>query len=107
MPGADEKISYDIPALTIDGEAIVYFAGWTRHVSVYPIPDGDADYERELAPFRSGASTAKFPLSKPIPFDLIGRITKLLVEQHGRAPASPKKAGRARSENGRSRPQPG
>ncbi|MGI9029678.1 MAG: hypothetical protein ACR2HP_06790, partial [Ilumatobacteraceae bacterium] len=46
-------------------------------VSVYPIPDGDDDYEIALAPYRSGASTAKFALDKPIPYDVIGRIAAL------------------------------
>ena len=44
------------------------------HVSVYPIPDGDDAYEAQLASYRSGASTAKFPLGKQIPLDLIARI---------------------------------
>ena len=46
-----------------------------------------AVYEARLAPYRSGASTAKFQLSKPIPLDLIARITKLLAEQHETRPA--------------------
>ena len=88
-PGADEMISYNIPTLTLHGHRIVHFAGWARHISVYPIPDGDDDYENELAPYRSGASTAKFVLGKPIPFDLIARITKLLVRRHDDPAASP------------------
>ncbi len=59
----------------------MYFAGWKRHVSVYPIPDGDATFEAEIAPYRSGASTARFPLGRPIPYDLIGRVPLLLREQ--------------------------
>lgn len=81
MPGSGETISYDIPTLTVDGGSLVYFAGWKRHVSVYPIPDGDDEYESELAPYRSGASTAKFPLDKPVPYELIARIAALLAEQ--------------------------
>ena len=80
-PGADETISYNIPTITLDGHSLVYFAGWSRHVSVYPIPDGDDVYETEVAPYRSGASTAKFVLGQPIPYDVIARITKLLVSQ--------------------------
>ena len=81
-PDAGETISYNIPTLTLNGRSLVYFAGWKRHISVYPIPDGDDAYETQLEPYRSGASTAKFPLGKPIPLDLIARITKLLGEQH-------------------------
>ncbi len=85
VPGAGERISYDIPAITLDDRSLVYFAGWKRHVSVYPIPDGDEDYEMELAPYRSGASTAKFALNKPVPYDLIERITALHRDKRGAA----------------------
>ncbi|MEO6122064.1 MAG: DUF1801 domain-containing protein [Ilumatobacteraceae bacterium] len=93
VPGAGETISYNLPTLTLNGRSLVYFAGWKRHVSVYPIPDGDGDddYETALASFRSGASTAKFMLAKPVPFDLIGRITSLLAAEQGTPPASSKR----------------
>lgn len=41
VPGAEEVISYQIPTLRRDGKAVVHFAGWREHVSVYPIPAGD------------------------------------------------------------------
>jgi uncharacterized protein YdhG (YjbR/CyaY superfamily) len=82
VPGAGETISYNMPTLTLHGRPLVHFAGWRRHVSVYPIPDGDEEYETQLAPYRSGASTAKFPLRKPVPAHLIARITQLLAERH-------------------------
>ena len=82
VPGASERISYNIPTVTLDGRSIVYFAGWKRHISVYPVPDGDADYEAAIAPYRSGASTAKFPLTKPVPYDLVGHIAMRLAASH-------------------------
>ena len=82
VPGAGETISYDIPALTLHGRSVVYFAGWKRHVSVYPVPDGDDDYEAALAPYRSGASTAKFPLTEPVPYQLVAQIATLLAASH-------------------------
>lgn len=81
VPGAGEKISYEIPTLTVNGSAIVYFAGWKHHVSVYPLPEGDAAFAADLAPYRSGPGTAKFLLKKPIPYDLIGRIATFLVAE--------------------------
>ena len=50
-------------------------------MGVSPCPAGDAAYEAGLAPYRSGAGTAKFPLAAPVPYELIGRITTLLREQ--------------------------
>ena len=73
-----------LPTITLDDRPLIYFAGWKRHVSVYPIPDGDETYESQLSPYRSGASTARFPLAKPIPYDLIAQITILQRDQRDR-----------------------
>jgi uncharacterized protein YdhG (YjbR/CyaY superfamily) len=79
VPDAGEAISYDIAALTRDGRTVVHFAGWKRHVSLYPLPAGDVAFEEQIAPYRSGASTAKFRLDRPIPWDLVARIGELLA----------------------------
>jgi uncharacterized protein YdhG (YjbR/CyaY superfamily) len=83
LPGTDERISYGIPTFTFDGRYVVYFSGWKRHVSVYPIPDtrGDPAFERELKPFMAGKGTLKFALDRPIPIELIGRVAQRLLEQ--------------------------
>jgi uncharacterized protein YdhG (YjbR/CyaY superfamily) len=80
VPTADETISYGIPTFTLGGRYLVYFAGWKHHISVYPVPTGDATFEREIDPFRAGKGTLKFPLDKPIPYELIERATALLVQ---------------------------
>jgi uncharacterized protein YdhG (YjbR/CyaY superfamily) len=74
VPDADETISYDIPTITLDGRALLHFAGWKHHLSVYPAPTGDDDLVRRLEPYRSGKGTLKFKLSQPIPYDLIGQL---------------------------------
>jgi uncharacterized protein YdhG (YjbR/CyaY superfamily) len=89
VAGLGEKISYGIAAMTLDGHPLVYFAGWKAHVSVYPLPAGDAELEATLAPYRSGASTARFLLAKPIPYELIAAITSRLAVAHRTPPASP------------------
>jgi uncharacterized protein YdhG (YjbR/CyaY superfamily) len=81
VPGAEETISYDIPTFKVDGRPVVYFAGWKHHVSVYPIPEVDEALEGELAPFLAAKGTLKFPLDRPIPYELIGRAAGLLAAQ--------------------------
>jgi uncharacterized protein YdhG (YjbR/CyaY superfamily) len=78
-PRAQETISYQMPTFTLDGRSFIHFAGWKKHVSVYPVPDGDDDFERAIAPYRSGRSTVKFDLAKPIPYDLVTAIVGLLL----------------------------
>ena len=81
VPDAGEKISYNIPTITVDGRYLVYFAGWKNHVSVYPVPIGDEAFEQEIAPYQEAKGTLKFPLRKPIPYDLIERVAIRLLEQ--------------------------
>ena len=81
VPTADETISYDIPTFRLDGKYLVHFAGWKQHLSVYPIPSGDEAFEREIAPYRAGKGTLKFPFNQPIPYALIKRIVALQVTQ--------------------------
>ena len=36
LPAAEEVISYQIPTYKLRGQAVVYFAGWKQHYSLYP-----------------------------------------------------------------------
>ena len=81
VPGTEERISYGIPTFALDGRYVVYFSGWKRHVSVYPIPDAHGELARQIEPYRSGKGTMKFPLDKPMPLELIGAVASRLLEQ--------------------------
>ncbi|MEU8078495.1 DUF1801 domain-containing protein [Catellatospora citrea] len=78
---AGQAISYGIPTITLNGRYLVYFAGWKHHVSVYPVPDGDAAFEEVVAPYRAARGTLRFPLREPVPYDVIARVTAVLVTQ--------------------------
>jgi uncharacterized protein YdhG (YjbR/CyaY superfamily) len=80
-PGAEESISYAIPTFSLAGRPVVYLSGWKKHISIYPVPELDARIEPKVAPYLSGKSTAKFPLGKPIPQELIAALVKRLVTQ--------------------------
>jgi len=81
LPQSAEKISYNMPTITLNGRNLVHFAAWKHHIGLYPVPAADDAFERELAPYRGTKDTMRFPLRKPIPYDLIGRLVVLLVEQ--------------------------
>jgi uncharacterized protein YdhG (YjbR/CyaY superfamily) len=82
MPGADEVISYRIPTYKLDGRAVLYFAGWKQHYSLYPasIPLVAA-FKDELASYKVDKGTIRFPLSQPVPVKLIERIAKFRVQE--------------------------
>jgi uncharacterized protein YdhG (YjbR/CyaY superfamily) len=96
VPGAEEVISYQIPAYKLQGTPVLYFAGWSQHYSIYPATDHlVAALKDDLAPYKVTKGTIRFQLSQPIPIKLIERIAKFRAEEaadHVRAKrAGPKK----------------
>jgi uncharacterized protein YdhG (YjbR/CyaY superfamily) len=82
LPGAEEVISYQIPSYKRDGAYVVYFAGWKRHYSLYPVTARVvAALGDELAPYELSKGTVRFPLSRPVPAKLVERIAKLLAKE--------------------------
>lgn len=80
-PKAEEKISYQIPAFTLKGGVLIYFAGFKNHISVYPAPRGYEQFKELLAGYKGGKGTVQFPLDKPIPFSLITKIVKFRAKE--------------------------
>ncbi len=78
-PGAEEKISYQIPTFALKG-ILVSFAAYKKHIGLYPAPRGNPEFKDELAAYEGGKGTVQFPLHKPIPYGLITRIVKFRVK---------------------------
>jgi uncharacterized protein YdhG (YjbR/CyaY superfamily) len=77
VPGAEEVISYQIPAYKLQGRSVLYFAGWKEHYSLYPSTARlAAAFKNELKPYEIAKGTIRFPLSEPIPVKLIEGIAK-------------------------------
>lgn len=50
VPDPGEKISYQMPTITLDEQSLVYFAGWKHHIGLYPIPRADDALEGSSRP---------------------------------------------------------
>jgi uncharacterized protein YdhG (YjbR/CyaY superfamily) len=82
MPGAEELISYKMPAYKLGGERVLFFAGWKNHYSLYPAGARLlAAFKDELAPYKVSKGTIRFPLSEPVPVKLIERIAKFRLQE--------------------------
>jgi len=78
-PDAREKISYQIAAFELNGRNLVHFAGWKKHIAMYPIPSGSEAFNKEVSQYIDGKGTLKFPIDKPLPLKLISKVVKLRV----------------------------
>ena len=80
-PEAIETMSYGMPTFDLKGKHLVFFAGWKQHLSLHPLPAGDAAFQQELAHYKRAKGTIQFPLDKPIPYDFVERIVTLLMSE--------------------------
>ncbi len=82
-PDVEEHISYQMPAFKLHGKYIIHFSAWKNHIGLYPIPSGTPEFQKEIDQYKSSKSTIRFPLEKPIPYDVIKKIVLFrMKEQH-------------------------
>lgn len=83
VPAAEETISYGIPSFNLNGHYLIYFAGYKKHIGVYPVPVGNKEFDKDFSSYKtSGKGAIQFPLDKPIPFDLIIKIVKFRAKMN-------------------------
>ncbi len=80
-PEAQETIKYGMPTFTLKGN-LVSFAGYKRHIGLYPVPAGSDEFNRQMAAYKAEKSSARFPLDKPIPYELIGELVRYRVNEN-------------------------
>src|SRR5689334_22215142 len=80
-PKAKEKISYGIPAFTLNG-MLVWFAAFKNHIGFYPRTSAIAAFKNELAAYKGAKGSVQFPFDKPLPLPLISRIVKFRVKEN-------------------------
>lgn len=78
-PDAEETISYQIPAFKLNGKTLVYFAAFKKHIGFYP-PAPKA-FKKDVAPYAGPKGNLKFPLDKPVPYDLMRKIVEFRVKE--------------------------
>ena len=87
-PGAEEVISYRLPAFRQNG-MLVYYAAFKDHCSFFV---GSVRVRRrfsaELKPFEGGKGTVRFTPDHPLPVHLVTRIVKARVRENARRRSS-------------------
>ena len=90
-PQAQEKISYQMPTFTLNGN-LVHFAALKNHIGFYPTPSGIEAFKSETSMFKSTKGALQFPMDKPLPLKLVRKIVKFRVAENlAKAKAGKKK----------------
>ncbi len=93
--GAEEKISWGMPAYKLGG-VLCYFAAHKNHIGFYPLASGIKNFENELKNFTFSKGTIQFPFTSPIPESLVKKIIRFRVKENKAKEAAkkntPKKA---------------
>jgi len=86
-PEAVETIAYQMPAFrSHGGQFLVSFAAYKRHDSLFPASEAVvAALGDELTPYLAGKGTIHFPVDRPIPVDLVGRIIAIRFAENAAA----------------------
>lgn len=95
-PGAEEMISYAIPAYRLDGW-LVYFSAHARHhtLSCPPPTDVFEAFAARLASYGTSKSAIRFPKDRPLPLALVADIVRHRAAEN-RARAAARKDSRRR-----------
>jgi uncharacterized protein YdhG (YjbR/CyaY superfamily) len=88
-PGAEEKMSYGIPTVTLNGN-LVHYAAFKNHIGFYPGPKGIEMFQEKISEYKSSKGSIQFPISAPIPYLLIKEIVEFRVKENTAKPTSPR-----------------
>ena len=80
-PEAVGSISYQMPTFKLRGQRLVYFSAWKNHVGFYSIPLGDKAFRKQLSPYQGERGSLRFPLDKPVPYDLVRKIVVFRMKE--------------------------
>jgi uncharacterized protein YdhG (YjbR/CyaY superfamily) len=89
VPGAEEKISYAVPAFRTAGGWIFYYSVHANHFSLSsPPPWSEREaFRAELAPYKMSKSAIQFPKNQPLPLKLIGEMAAFRAREAAKAKA--------------------
>ena len=79
VPQPEERMCYGIAAVMLGGRYALHFAGWRKHIGLYPVPPLPEELESEIAPLRSGKDTVNLKHRDPLPVELVGRVAAAIV----------------------------
>ena len=87
VPGAEEVISYRVPAFRLQGEVIAGFAAFKKHLSYLPFSGSVlGQLADELEGYARTKSSLHFPVDRPLPRALVKKLIAVRLKDAGLPP---------------------
>jgi len=80
VEGLEETKNYGIPTFKLNEKNFIHYAGYAKHIGLYPGAETIKELSEELKGFKFAKGSIQFPLSKELPFDLIQKIIDLKLK---------------------------
>ena len=82
-PGAEECISYGLPAFRLDGKLLVAFGATPKHCAFYPMSATTIrEHASALAGYETSTGTIRFQPDKPLPAALVRTLVKARIAEN-------------------------
>jgi len=82
-PGAEECISYGVPAFRLNGRSLVFFGAWANHCALYPGSSATLKkFRNELRDFQVSKGTIRFSTGEPLPAALVRKLVKARIAEN-------------------------
>ena len=81
-PGAEECISYGLPAFRLDGKGLAAFGAAASHCSFFPLSGKTvAKLAKDLEGYDTSKGTIRFPPGRPLPAALVKKLVKARIAE--------------------------
>jgi len=81
-PGAEEGVSYGLPAFRLGGRPLVCYAATKNHCSFFPMsPAVIRAHARELKGYDTSKGTIRFAADKPLPPTLVRKLVRTRIAE--------------------------
>jgi uncharacterized protein YdhG (YjbR/CyaY superfamily) len=86
VPGAEQCISYGMPAFKVQGKAVAGFAAFKNHLSYLPHSGSVlATLTDDVAPYETSKGALKFAINNPLPKRLVKKLIHTRMAELGLA----------------------
>jgi uncharacterized protein YdhG (YjbR/CyaY superfamily) len=82
VPGAEEGISYGMPAFRVNGKVVAGFAAFKNHLSYVPHSGSVLEQlDDDLAGYSMSKGALRFPVDQPLPDSLVEKLVTARLRQ--------------------------